>query len=147
MSARTARGFQSRFHSAGSRKRKAPISGARPIQLWGACSNPEVVIELRRLADAAAALSRAPADRQPSPARFDQPRPGWVLELIVAVLASSHQPLRPQDVIRGAEQMQGRPIAPSSIRNALRVGSKQDHGPIERVRYGTYRLRRDQGHP
>jgi hypothetical protein len=72
-----------------------------------------------------------------------QPRPGWVLELILAVLASSSQPLRPREIIRRAEREHGSRLAPSSIRNALRVASQRYEGPVERVGYGQYRLCRD----
>lgn len=74
-----------------------------------------------------------------------QPRPGWVLELVVAVLTSSNQPLRPQDILRRAEQLDGRSLAlaPSSLRNALRLASQDRDGPVERLGYGLYGLRRE----
>jgi hypothetical protein len=59
------------------------------------------------------------------------------------VLASSSQPLRPQEVIRRAQQVHGSRLAPSSIRNALRMASQRHDDPIERVGYGQYQLRRD----
>jgi len=37
-----------------------------------------------------------------------QARPGSVFELVIAALASSNEPQRPQDVMRRAEQMHGR---------------------------------------
>jgi len=92
------------------------------------------------MAEAASAVLEDPADQQPPPdAKL---RPGWVLETVVAVLASSAEPLRPQEVMLQAGRMRGRAVAASSIRNALRVASQDSHGPIERVRYGLYRLRR-----
>jgi len=127
---------------------KSPAyTGLLAVQLWGACSNPEVVVELRRLAEVAAAVMFEHTDQRPTSPPSPPPRPGWVFELVVAVLTSTDESLRPQDIIRRAEQIHGHRLAPSSIRNALRVGAKHDHGPIERVRYGTYRLRRSAPQP
>ena len=71
------------------------------------------------MAKAANAITRGTESRQlvvpPSP----QPRPGWVYEVVVSVLAAANHPLRPDEVVRLAEQAHGRPIAPSSIRNCL----------------------------
>jgi len=49
-----------------------------------------------------------------------------------------------QTLARAAEIGEEMPCSSSasSIRNALRVASQDGHGPIERVRYGLYRLRR-----
>ena len=68
-------------------------------------------------------------------------RPGWVLELVIAVLADANHPLRPQEVIRQVERIHGRPIAPSSIRNCLREAAKRTDSSIERLGYGRYGLR------
>jgi hypothetical protein len=114
------------------------------LQLAGACSNPEVGIELRRMAKAAAMIARDRGLREPVARHSSrQPRPGWVLELVLAVLASSSQPLRPQEVIQRAERVHGSRLAPSSIRNALRVASQRHDDAVERVGYGQYRLRPD----
>jgi hypothetical protein len=74
-------------------------------------------------------------------------RPGWVVELVVAVLASSDQPLRPQDVVQQAERRLGRRLGPSSVHDALCVASQRHDGPMERVGYGTYQLRRHSRKP
>ena len=94
---------------------------------------------------AAAAIMRQPGGRQPvadepAPAQL---RPAWVYELVVAVLAATNQPMKPQQVIHQAERVHGQWIAPSSIRNCLRRTSSRTNGAIERVGYGTYRLRRN----
>ena len=68
-------------------------------------------------------------------------RPGWVYEVVVAVLAATNEPLRPRDIIQLAARLHGDPIAPSSVRNCLRMVSARNDGAIERVAYGTYRLR------
>jgi hypothetical protein len=65
-----------------------------------------------------------------------------VIELVLAVLASSSQPLRPQEVIDELSKCTGVGCA-SSIRNALRVACQRHDDPVERVEYGQYRLRRD----
>jgi hypothetical protein len=90
-----------------------------------------------------AAIQRTDTARQPVTYEPSHLRPGWVYEVVVAVLVAAEQPLRPQDVIRRAERLCGQRVAPSSIRNALRVASQREHEPIERLGYGTYRLRRD----
>ena len=81
-----------------------------------------------------------PSVRQPPPTRSS--RPGWVLKLVVAVLADADQPLRPQDVIHRAERVHGHRIAASSIRNCLREAALRNDGPIERLGHGRYGLRR-----
>jgi len=65
-----------------------------------------------------------------------------VYELVVAVLAASSHALRPQDVIDQAERLHGHQVPPSSIRNCLRQSARRIEGPIERIGYGRYRLRR-----
>lgn len=50
-------------------------------------------------------------------------RPGWVYEVVLAVLATANLPLRPRDVIQLADRLHGDPIAPSSVRNCLRTVS------------------------
>ena len=111
------------------------------VQLAGACSNPEVGGELRRLAKFAATIQRGNGSRQPFARERAQPRPGWVREVVVAVLADAEAPLRPHEVIRRAERLHGHPIAPSSIRNCLREDANRTDGAIERLGYGRYRLR------
>ncbi len=69
-------------------------------------------------------------------------RPGWVYELVVAVLAAASQPLRPQEVVQLAERAHGHPIAPSSIRNCLREAANRAASSVERHGYGRYGLRR-----
>lgn len=60
------------------------------------------------MTEAAGMIARDRGRREPAARRSSsQPRPGWVLELILAVLASSNQALRPQEVIRRAELMHG----------------------------------------
>ena len=91
------------------------------IQLAGSCSNPEVGVELRRMTKIAALIARASTPpRAADPPTPLHARPGWVRELVVAVLASADEPLSPQQVIARAERVSGRRLAPSSIRNALR---------------------------
>ena len=68
-------------------------------------------------------------------------RPGWVTELVMEALAAGEGSLRPQDVIRYAEGLHDRRIAPSSIRNCLREVASGPDGFVERVGYGRYRLR------
>jgi hypothetical protein len=67
----------------------ARSTGASRVQLGGACSNPEVGVELRRMAKIAAALIARDRDLQEPVARHSTPppRPGWVLELVLTVLA------------------------------------------------------------
>jgi len=64
-----------------------------------------------------------------------------VSDLIVRVLATADTPLSPHDVHRRAEVIHGHPISRSSIRNALRIASSEKEAAIERVRYGSYRMR------
>lgn len=125
----------------------ARSKGASEVQLWGACSNPEVVLELERMIQAASAVARDQSSQLSTAQPLIEERPGWVAAVVIAVLAASRQPLRPRDVVRQAERTCGRRLAASSVRNALRVASKHDHGSIERVAYGMYRFRRDTDGP
>jgi len=65
-------------------------------------------------------------------------RPGWIYEIVVAVLSAANQPLRPQEVIHRAERLHGHRIAPSSVRNCLREASKRPDSRIARLGYGRY---------
>jgi hypothetical protein len=68
-------------------------------------------------------------------------RPGWVIDLNVRVLASADVALSPHDVHVRADLVHGQPVSRSSIRNALRVASSENNAAIERVGYGSYRMR------
>ena len=104
---------------------------------------PEVGVELRRLAAAAATIKvdhagREPATDRPAPSLQ---RPGWVHDLITQVLAGADCALSPHDVHRRAELVHGQPISRSSIRNALRIASSATDAAVQHVGYGSYRLR------
>ncbi len=73
--------------------------------------------------------------------RTPAPRPGWVNDLVLRVLAGADRPLGPHEVHRRAELAHGQTISRSSIRNALRIASSEKDAAIERVAYGSYRLR------
>jgi hypothetical protein len=100
------------------------------------------VVELGRLAKAAGAIQQR-GDNPMNPVAREAAwlRPGWVYEVVVAVLKESDQPLRPQDVIKRAERLRGHHIAPSSIRNCLRTSAERADTAVVRVDYGRYRLR------
>jgi hypothetical protein len=91
----------------------------------------------------AAEIEREKPRSELAPDRFapPSPRPGWVSDLVVLVLAGADRALSPHDVHRRAELVHGQRIARSSIRNALRIGSSEKDTAIERVAYGSYRLR------
>jgi hypothetical protein len=57
------------------------------------------------------------------------------------VLAAAETALSPHDVHRRAEFVHGQPISRTSIRNALRIESSRTEAAIERVAYGSYRMR------
>jgi hypothetical protein len=129
-------------------RERSPVPGsnvmreAPPIQLAGACSNPQAGIELHRLTKAAATIKDDHAHRTPSTDRSGALlRPGWVRDLIVGVLAVADCALSPHDVHYRAEIVHGEPISRSSIRNALRSASLERNDLIQRVGYGSYRLR------
>ena len=84
----------------------------------------------------AAAIQRGNGSRQPVARGPSQRRPGWVREVLVAVLADAEASLQPHAVIHRADRVT------SSIRNCLREGAKRTDGTIERLGYGRYRLRR-----
>jgi hypothetical protein len=69
------------------------------------------------------------------------PRPDWLHDLIIRVLAGAACTLSPQNIHRRAELVHGQPISPSSIRNTLRTASLAEDAVIQRVAYGSYRLR------
>jgi len=94
------------------------------------------------LTKTAASLARGRAEPPLDRALVAPMRPGWVYELVIAVLAAANQPLRPQDVIQQAERVRGHRIAPSSIRNCLREAALCSDSVVERLGYGRYRLRR-----
>jgi hypothetical protein len=81
--------------------------------------------------------------RKPAPPRSESspPQPGWVHVLIIRVLAGADCALSPHDVHSRAELVHGQRISRSSIRNALRIASLENDAAIQRVGYGSYRLR------
>jgi hypothetical protein len=94
------------------------------------------------MANARAAIRHRGGARQSVASGPAPLRPGWVYEVVVAVLAEANQPLRPEEVIRQAERIHRRRIAPSSIRNCLREAATRADGVSERLAYGRYQLRR-----
>ncbi len=91
----------------------------------------------------AAEIEREKPRFEPASDRYapPSPRPGWVTDLVIRVLAGADRALSPHDVHRRAELVHGQRIARSSIRNALRIASSETDAAIERVAYGNYRLR------
>lgn len=95
------------------------------------------------MGEIATAIKSKTARREPRTDRNAPPplRPGWVTEIMVRVLAAADTAMSPRDVHRRAELLTGQPVSRSSIRNALRIASSQKDAVIERVGYGSYRMR------
>jgi len=94
---------------------------------------------------AAAVVRRVGESRPPAAHARASPRPGWVYEVVVAVLADADQPLRPQEVIQRVKRDLGHRVAASSVRNCLLRASTRPDDVIERIAYGSYRRRRNAG--
>ncbi len=94
------------------------------------------------MAEAAGAIQRGDNPTKQIAREPGRPRPGWVYEVVVAVLGESDQPLRPQEVILRAERLHRHRIAPSSIRNCLRTAAERADTAVVRLAYGRYGLRR-----
>jgi hypothetical protein len=121
---------------------RARLVSSLAVQLAGACSNPEAGVELRLMTKVTAAIERANARSEAAPDRCaPPPRPGWVTDLVIRVLAKADSALTPHEVHGRAEVLRARPISRSSIRNALRIVSSEKDSAIERVAFGSYQLR------
>jgi hypothetical protein len=90
-----------------------------------------------------AAIQRETSQREPRADRnAPSPlRPGWVSDLVVQVLVAADTALSPNEVHGRAEFVHQQPLSRSSIRNALRIASSEKDAAIERVGYGSYRIR------
>ena len=112
------------------------------IQLAGACVRTlEVGFELPRLTTAAARKSDARPGPQ-TPVTQARLRPGWVYELVFAVLAAAFGRCGPQEVVQLAERLHGHSHRTVIDSELLCAGRLIALAAVERHGYGRYGLRR-----
>ena len=124
-------------------RKHCDLQGFREYSYGAHFRTPQVVVQLRRMRTTAASIAPDHRVQQHAVGVETSPRPRWIHQLVVDVLAASSQPLTPREVIDRAEMLVGTRIAPSSIRNCLRRSATRTDDAVERLAYGRYRLRRD----
>ena len=103
----------------------------------GARSNPQALVELRRLG----ALHRrlvAKAAANPTQPRPAPPRPSPVLETVTLVLERTGRPMRAREIHAAAEELAGAALLWTSVKAALAGGVSGDSPRFQRVRHGVY---------
>jgi len=106
------------------------------MELIGSLSNPQVGVELDRLAEAIRSLGPSLQGHQVELPPVQQERRGDILRATEAVLARHPEGLRMIEVRRLVAQELGRPVLVSTIKSSL-----ARRPSFERISLGRYRLR------
>jgi hypothetical protein len=111
------------------------------VQATSVLSNQEVQSSLSRLARKLAQVrgSDAPPRTITSRRRRAQ-RPGWVLDVVVQILADRAGPMRLMDIHAAIERQLGHSVSLESISWRLRMGSRGHDPRFVRVARGLYML-------
>lgn len=108
--------------------------------LLGCYSNPEIQGRLRQLSEKLDRLAGSNAALRPS-ARVDRRlRGGLVPKAIERVLADSGKPMRARDIHAEVEELLGRSVPASSVKNWLAKNVQGEQPLFVRLDRGRYRL-------
>jgi hypothetical protein len=117
--------------------RQDPVYGVA-MHLTGALSNPEVRVEVARLAALRKRLLRGNAQDH-RPARSLRPRNGAVHAAVISVLTKSAEPMSVGDVHAAVERLLSISVSRDWVNACLSASSKGRKAQLERVGYGWYR--------
>jgi hypothetical protein len=108
--------------------------------LLGAYSNPEIQGRLRQLSEKLDRLAASNPARCPSSRQDRRLRGGLVPKAIEQILHEAIGPMRARDIHVEVEQLLGRPIPPSSVKNWLARQVRYKQPRVVRLDRGRYRL-------
>ncbi len=110
------------------------------MELSGAFSNPQVLLETPRLAALKdKLLTKHPRRHKPGPNRRSLPRTTVpVAETITQVLQQAEEPMSVQSIHTTCEQLLGQPVVNGTVRDWLSDNAKTNK--VTRVGHGIYRL-------
>ena len=111
------------------------------VELNGARSNPQAVVELSRLGALHDELLRK-AQANPREPRSTPAKVSPVLETVTTVLELAGEPMRAREIHAAACELVGEPLLWKSVKAALAGNVAGDEARFERVRHGWYRTRR-----
>jgi hypothetical protein len=108
--------------------------------LLGCYSNPEVQERLRQLSDKLDRLAASDVAPRPSARRDRRLRGGLVPKAIERVLADSGKPMRPREIHAEVEELLGKSVPSSSVKNWLAKQVQDQKPQVVRLGRGRYRL-------
>ncbi|MGC2372796.1 MAG: hypothetical protein WA484_02875 [Solirubrobacteraceae bacterium] len=108
--------------------------------LLGCYSNPEIQGRLRRLSDKLERLVASNAAPRPSHRQDKRLRSGLVPKAIERVLRDALGPMQAHDIHAGVEEVLGRSVPTSSVKNWLAKQAQGEQPEILRLGRGRYRL-------
>lgn len=111
------------------------------MELSGARSNPQVRVELSRLAELHGRLV-AKAAANPELPRSAPLKLSPVLETVTRVLKEAGRPMRACEIHTAAERLAGRPLLWSSVKGILAAYSSGNRRRFQRICRGVYQLAR-----
>lgn len=106
--------------------------------LLGCYSNPEVQERLRRLSEKLEHLAASNVAPRPSGRQDQRLRGGLVPKAIERVLHEARGPMRARDVHAEVEELLGRLVPASSIKNWLAKNAQGEHSRVVRLDRGRY---------
>ena len=108
------------------------------MELNGALSNPQLVLEIQRITEVRCDLAESGIGRAVTGVR---PRAGAVADAVRTVLSLADAPMRASDVYRACEELLGQPVRWGTVKSALASAAASRGSNIERVAYGKYTMR------
>ena len=104
------------------------------VELNGACSNPQVVLEVDRTTKLKARL-QAKKGKSPDPKKV-RVRPGLVAKTVYMVLSEAQTSMRAKEIQRTCETRLGHEVSWSTVKACLSKHSKESNPKYLRVGYG-----------
>jgi hypothetical protein len=111
-----------------------------PMGLLGSYSNPEIQGRIRHLSEKLGRLAASDVALHPSARQDRKLRSGLVPKAIERVLREARGPMRARDIHADVEQLLGRPVPASSVKNWLAKEVQGDQPRVVRLGRGRYRL-------
>jgi hypothetical protein len=106
------------------------------MELNGALSNPQVLLELESLTERKARLENRRSRARPR--SLVAPRTSSVASIVYKVISEAATPMRAKEIHRACEVELGRPVSWSSVKTCLSDHSRGTRPRFERVGYGLY---------
>jgi hypothetical protein len=108
--------------------------------LLGCYSNPEIQGRLRQLSDRLDRLASSSVALRPATRRDQRLRGGLVPKAIERVLADAGRPMRAREIHTEVEELLGRSVPISSVKNWLAKSALAEASSLVRLGLGRYML-------